>query len=62
MLLGGGVLGGVLSYFLTFLHLNIIPSYLLLLSCLSVLFGLYLMGRGVVILFSNHLHHLPGIE
>jgi len=49
MFLGGGVLGGVISCLLTFLPLNLLPSFLLLFACLSVLWGFVLLAKGLIL-------------
>lgn len=46
---GGGLLGVGLSYLLTYLPLCLLPSYLLLFSCLSLLCGLALFIKGIAL-------------
>ena len=49
-LVGGGLMGGVVSYLLTYLPLSLLPSYLLLLSCLCLLCSVVPVVKGFVLL------------
>jgi len=47
---GGGLMGGVVSYLLTYLPLSLLPCYLLLFSWLSLLFSLVPLVGGFALL------------
>ena len=49
-LAGGGLMGGVTAYLLTFSPLYFLPSYMLLFSILSVLFSLVPLIKGLNLL------------
>jgi len=49
-LAGGGLVGGVIAYLLTFSPLCFLPSYMLLFSILALLFSLVPLIKGLSLL------------